>query len=503
MVGECGANLTRIRCFISWHSHVSSAKSVLAVSPVECKARALKLRRMSDHITTAKIPADTVRASVEKQRDRIKQDLTELVSFNSVHGDPSTKADTQAAKEWVKNALQAADFAVDEHVTDDGSVTLIGNRTGSPDAPTVLLYSHYDVVPAGDSSLWTTDPFALSERDGRWYGRGAADCKGNLVMHLATLRTVQELGGTQLNLKAVIEGSEEQGGEGLERLIRTQPDLFQADIIFIADTGNVAAGTPTLTITLRGTVQATVTVDTLRAPVHSGGFGGPAPDAVAALVRLLDTLRDEHGRTTIDNVDFSATWEGEPYPPEIFRTDAGVLDGVDLMGGPDDTPADLAWARPAISIIGFTSTPVDQAVNAVPARAAAKLNLRVPPGMKASDLADALTAHLKAHVPWGAHLTVDIEEMNDPFRANTDGPAFAALADALSAAYFDAPTVFSGTGGSIPLTTLLAESFPSAELMLFGVEEPLSTIHSPDESVSPDEIISIAIAEALFLLNYT
>ena len=110
------------------------------------------------------------------------------------------------------------------------------------------------------------------------------------------------------------------------------------------------------------------------------------------------------------------------------------------MGGPDDTPADLAWARPAISIIGFTSTPVDQAVNAVPARAAAKLNLRVPPGMKASDLADALTAHLKAHVPWGAHLTVDIEEMNDPFRANTDGPAFAALADALSAAYFDAPT---------------------------------------------------------------
>ena len=206
---------------------------------------------MSDHITTAKIPADAVRASVEKQRDRIKQDLTELVSLNSVHGDPSTKADTQAAKEWVKKALQAADFAVDEHVTDDGSVTLIGNRAGSPDAPTVLLYSHYDVVPAGDPSLWTTDPFALSERDGRWYGRGAADCKGNLVMHLATLRTVQELGGTQLNLKAVIEGSEEQGGEGLEKLIRTQPELFQADVIFIADTGNVAAGTPTLTITLR------------------------------------------------------------------------------------------------------------------------------------------------------------------------------------------------------------------------------------------------------------
>ena len=514
MVGECGANLTRIRCFISWHSHVSSAKSVLAVSPVECKARALKLRRMSDHITTAKIPADAVRASVEKQRDRIKQDLTELVSFNSVHGDPSTKADTQAAKEWVKNALQAADFAVDEHVTDDGSVTLIGNRTGSPDAPTVLLYSHYDVVPAGDSSLWTTDPFALSERDGRWYGRGTADCKGSVAMHLGTLRALEQLAGdypvlNKIGVRIVCEGSEERGGYGLEDLLEKQPELFAADVFMIADSGNDSVGVPSLCTALRGSAPVTVRLRTLEQPLHSGQFGGAAPDAMVELIRLLDTLHDDAGLVAVDGLHPDTTWEGVGPDEPTFRKDAGVLDGVKVYGDEQGLkPNDLTVARPSITVTAIDALPVKDAVNAVPAEAAAVVSLRVPPGMDPKECQDLLVAHLEKHAP-NALMEIERESLAEPFSADLTGPALKRLEKALGDSYAAAEGKDSmevaevASGGSIPLTNKLLAAHPSAELALYGLAEPQARIHSADESVDPTEIHSVGTAQLLFLARTT
>lgn len=446
-----------------------------------------------------KLNAAAVRAAVEKQQEQIRQDLTELVAFNSVSNEPQCEADHAAAANWVAAALEKLGLDVTVHETVDNAPTIIGNRPG---ATTVLLYSHYDVVPAGDPAAWLSDPFTLTERDGRWYGRGTADCKGNLVMHLAALRAVAELGGTDLGIRVVIEGSEERGGEGLDALIAERPELFAADVILIADTGNAALGTPTLTTTLRGGAQIDVRIDTLRAPVHSGGFGGAAPDATATLIRLLNTLFDAHGRTAIEGIDCTGVWEGQPYPRDAFRADAGVLDGVELMGTSEDQPADMAWMRPAIIITGFTSTPVAEAVNAVPASASARLNLRVPPGMEAADVVDAVCAHLRNNVPYGAQLSVHPFEVFNPFSCDTEGPAVQALSDALTAAYNGTPTVTVGTGGSIPLCTKLMEAFPGAELALFGVEEPLTTIHSANESVAPEEIRDIAIAEALFLLNY-
>lgn len=448
---------------------------------------------------SVKILASDVRAAIERQRETIRKELAELVSFNSVSNEPDCERDHAAAAQWVVRALESVGLDVTVHDTVDNAPTIIGNRPGKQ---TVLLYSHYDVVPAGDLSQWESDPFTLTERNGRWYGRGTADCKGNLIMHLAALRAVAELGGTELGIRVVIEGSEERGGEGLEALIAEQPELFAADIILIADTGNAQIGVPTLTTTLRGAAQIDVRVDTLKAGVHSGSFGGAAPDAVAALVRALDTLKDEYGRTVIDGVDCTKVWEGEPYPEEDFIADAGMLEGTKIMGTSDDHPADMVWARPAISITGFTSTPVAEAVNAVPATASARLNLRVPPGFVAAEVAQAVVAHLERRVPWGAHIHTEITELFDPFVARTDGPAIKALSDALSAAYGDKPTVTVGAGGSIPLCSKLMDAFPEAELALFGVEEPYTTIHSPNESVSPSEIEDIAIAEALFLLNH-
>lgn len=454
--------------------------------------------------TPTHLPLSTeIREHAFSQKEEVFRQLTELVAFDSVHGEPGHESDCRSAAAWVSQALAGAGLTVDEIVTADGSIALLGQRQVSESAPTVLLYAHYDVVLAGERGKWLSDPFTLTEREGRWYGRGAADCKGNLVMHLAALRTLEEFEEQpRVNLKVLIEGSEEQGGEGLDKLIAERPELFAADAILIADTGNAAVGKPTLTTSLRGGAQVTVTLDTLRTPVHSGMFGGAAPDATAALVRLLDTLRDEQGRTVIDGVDTGIRWEGEPYAAETFRGDAGVLEGVSLMGDESDSPADFVWARPAVTITGFTSTPVAEAINAVPATAAAQLNLRVGPGTSAADTAGKLAEHLRRHTPWGAHVSVTVADVNEPFSADTSSPALSLLGTALASAYGAERTGTVGSGGSIPLCIALQEAHPTAEIALFGVEEPQSTIHSPNESVDPDEILHIAAAEALFLLNY-
>lgn len=432
-------------------------------------------------------------------RELIFKNLSEIVAFNSVHSVPELADDHSAAAQWVVDKLTEAGLDTTAYATIDGTKTIIGTKEPVGDAPTVLLYAHYDVVPAGDPDAWTSDPFTLTERDGRWYGRGSADCKGNLVMHLEALRLA---GDFDAGLKVVVEGSEEMGGSGLEALIDEQPELFAADAILIADSGNAAVGVPTLTTMLRGGARVDVTVDTLRTGVHSGQFGGAAPDAVAALVRILDSLRDEHGRTVIDGVETAQKWEGEPYDRAQFREDAGVLEGVQLMGTVEDEPADMVWSRPAVTVIGFSSTPVSEAVNAVPATASAALNLRVPPAVDAQDTVDKLVAHLEAHAPWGAKVTVTASDTNQPFSTDPDKPAAKLLGDCLVRAYDASELSIVGSGGSIPLTAKLQEKFPDAEIALFGVEEPQSTIHSPDESVDPTEIENIAVAEANFLQQF-
>lgn len=435
-------------------------------------------------------------------RERIFKDLSELVSFNSVHGNPALVDASHAAADWVVAALREHGLETELIDTTDGSRAVVGRKTGQADAPTVLLYSHYDIVPAGPVDAWASEPFTLTEREGRWYGRGAADCKGNVAMHLAALRALEANGGTDTNLTVLVEGSEENGGLGLDNLIQTRPEIFQADMILIADSGNAAVGVPTLTASLRGGAQVTVTVDTLGAPVHSGLYGGAAPDAVAALMRTLDSLRDDEGLTTIDGVDTTGTWEGKAYETETFRADAGVLDGVSLLGGSDVEPANQVWARPAVTVTGFTSTPVNEAVNAVPATASARINLRVPDGMDPRDTAEKLVAHLEKHTPWGAQVTATIDDVNPTFATDVTGTGVQLLGECLKDAYGSGDLALIGSGGSIPLTATLQAAVPQAEIVIFGVEEPQCMIHSPNESVDPTEIEHIAAAEAMFLQRF-
>jgi acetylornithine deacetylase/succinyl-diaminopimelate desuccinylase-like protein len=449
---------------------------------------------MADQLSTQ---YSTLSKRVAGLMSRAHSDLADLVALPSVHIDPDKRDDCRASAAWVRGAFADAGIDTQVHDTSDGSQAVIGHRPGPEGSPTVLLYSHHDVQPAGPADQWDTPPFALTAQDGRWFGRGSADCKGNVVAILTALRSFAAL--PPVGIRVVIEGSEEAGGEGLDHLAYSRPDLFDADMILICDTGNVAPGTPTLTTSLRGMAAVRVSVETLASEVHSGQFGGAAPDALAALIAGLATLRDADGNTTVDGLTHDQVWPGASYDPQDFRSDSTTLGGVDLLGS--GSPADMVWARPAVTVIALDAPPTSDAPAAINPRAAALLNLRVPPGMDPHDGAAALTAHLKKHIPWHARVDVETLATGAPFSATTNGPGYTALTDAMSKAY-DAKVVYSGQGGSIPLCTVLSEICPRAEIALLGVEEPNCRIHAPNESVDPDEISKTALSLALFLSTY-
>ena len=440
-----------------------------------------------------------LRARIANLMGQARTELAELVAIRSV-ADPRQFPPEECARaaRWVRDAFAGAGFT-DAWLAEmaDGSQAVLGSRQcADPDAATVLLYAHYDVQPPLNEADWRTPPFELTEVGGRWYGRGTADCKGNILAHLAALRALGD--AVPVHLKLVIEGSEETTG-ALDGFVPQHADLLRADAILVCDSGNAAVGHPAVTVSLRGAADVIVGVAALASELHSGLFGGAAPDALAALVAMLATLRDAAGNTTVAGLDNTQTWPGAPYPAEKFRADAGVLGGVSLLGGAP--VADMVWARPAVTIVGIDCPPVLGSAPAITPRASARLNLRVPPGTSAQSAAEALVSHLHAVAPWGVQVTTEIQAPGAGFQARTGGPAYQAIAAAMQEAY-GRPMVTLGDGGSIPLCAVLADTYPDAELILMGVEEPLALIHSPNESVDPTEIAAMALTEALFLQRY-
>ncbi|MEV7795020.1 dipeptidase [Streptomyces sp. NPDC087512] len=446
--------------------------------------------------------SNPVAATVASLMPRAKEELAALVAFKSVADfDQFPRSESVGAANWIAAALRAEGF---EDValldTPDGTQSVYGYLPGPEGAKTVLLYAHYDVQPPLDEAGWDTPPFELTERDGRWYGRGAADCKGGVLMHLLALRALKADGGVPVHVKVIAEGSEEQGTGGLERYAEQHPELLAADTIVIGDTGNFRVGLPTVTSTLRGMTLVRVKVDTLEGNLHSGQFGGAAPDALAALIRVLDSLRAEDGSTTVDGLASDSTWEGLAYDEEQFRRDAKVLDGVELIGS--GSVADRIWARPAVTVLGIDCPPVVGATPSVQAGARALVSLRVPPGVDAGEATKLLRAHLESHTPWGARVEVEQIGQGQAFRADTTSPAYQAMADAMAVAYPGQEMQYAGQGGSIPLCNTLAALYPEAEILLIGLSEPEAQIHAVNESVSPQELERLSVAEALFLRNY-
>ncbi|MDA5143761.1 MULTISPECIES: dipeptidase [Streptomyces] len=446
--------------------------------------------------------SNPVAETVASLMPRAKEELAALVAFKSVADfDQFPRSESEGAANWIAAALRTEGFQdVALLDTPDGTQSVYGYLPGPEGAKTVLLYAHYDVQPPLDEAGWATPPFELTERDGRWYGRGAADCKGGVLMHLLALRALKANGGVPVHVKVIAEGSEEQGTGGLERYAEAHPELLAADTIVIGDAGNFRVGLPTVTSTLRGMTLLRVKVDTLEGNLHSGQFGGAAPDALAALIRVLDSLRAEDGSTTVDGLAADSAWEGLAYDEEQFRRDARVLDGVELIGS--GSVADRIWARPAVTVLGIDCPPVVGATPSVQAGARALVSLRVPPGVDAAEATKLLRAHLETRTPWGARVAVEQIGQGQAFRADTTSPAYQAMADAMAVAYPGEEMQYAGQGGSIPLCNTLASLYPEAEILLIGLSEPEAQIHAVNESVSPEELERLSVAEAHFLRNY-
>ena len=314
---------------------------------------------------------------------RLKQDLTRLVAIPSVSewGFPAqTRPALLEAHQAVLGLLREAGVESFSSLELEGTAPVITGEIPAPDgAPTVLLYGHYDVVPAGDEALWASPPFEATERDGAIYGRGTADSKANILVHVGALRAWG--GRPPVGVKLLIEGQEEVGSPLEDGYPAANPEAFRADAILVADGGSIRAGEPSLTVSLRGDARITAEARTLASNKHSGQYGGAAPDALVVLVRALASLWDANGDVAVEGLR-REEWTGESYTEDEFRQLAEVEDGMPIVG--TGGIGSKIWSGPAVTVLGIDCPPVEAAPASVQSYARAVLNVRVHPEQPAA-----------------------------------------------------------------------------------------------------------------------
>jgi acetylornithine deacetylase/succinyl-diaminopimelate desuccinylase-like protein len=437
-----------------------------------------------------------IRARVTAMMPEILADLERLVAIPSVAfpGYPPDPVNEMAAATLgLFRSVGVTDAALLE--VPSGYPPLYAEIRGPQGSPVVMLYAHYDVQPAPSEQGWSTDPWTPTRKDdGRIYGRGAADDKSGIAIHVGTLKAFE--GKPPCTVKLIVEGMEETESN-LEAFVEANPELFACDVFIVCDSGDLRVGQPTLTTSQRGDVACVVTVRTLEHPLHSGVFGGAAPDAMMALAKLLATLYDDDGNVTVDGLS-RFDWNGMDVSAEDFRESADLLDAVELIGS--GSVGSRLWSGPSVSAIGVDMTPIGRSSNVLIPEVRAKLSMRIAPGADPAKELDALARHLETHVPWGAQVDVERDsDMGRPFRCATSGPGYAAARRAMEAAY-GRPPGEAGSGGSIPLLETLRRAAPNAEFILWGAEDVAkSRIHSSDESVDPAEIERMILSQSFLL----
>ncbi|MGM7699953.1 dipeptidase [Microbacterium sp. A84] len=378
-----------------------------------------------------------------------------------------------------------------------GQPAVLATRAARGGKPTILLYAHHDVQPPGADELWETPPFEPTVRDGRLYGRGAADDKAGIMAHIASLRAVSEVLGDDLELgvSMFIEGEEEYGSASFAQFLSDNVDALRADAIVVADSGNWDATTPGLTVSLRGNARFTLKVRTLDHASHSGMFGGAVPDAMMATVRLLSTLWDDDGAVAVEGMTQRDTPTPE-YTEETLRDEAGLLPGTSPIGR--DSILSRIWNKPAVTIIGIDATSVASASNTLLPEVSVVISARVAPGQPGEEAYAALERHLRANAPFGAELTFSDVDLGNGFLVDTSGWAVELARQAMADGYGVEP-VDLGVGGSIPFIADLVREFPAAQILVTGVEDPHARAHSPNESLHLDTFRHAIATEALLL----
>jgi len=436
---------------------------------------------------------DDLRTALADVLPAARADLERLVEVASISAHPDRAADVRIAAELVAGHARDAGAAEVEVVTAGGQPAVIASWPAPPGAPTVLLYAHLDVQPTGPEDQWSSPPFTPTERDGRLYGRGAADDKAGVLMHLAVLRAY---GGTPpVGVVLFVEGEEEIGSPTLTALLAEHRERLRADVIVIADSANAAVDVPAFTTSLRGLVDVLVDVRLLERPVHSGMFGGPVGDALTGLCRLLGTLHDADGEVAVPGLHVGTSDAPEP-DLAVFRAEVGLVGSGELIGS-GSVPERL-WHKPAVSVIGLDAPSTADASNVLLPHARAKVSLRLAPGDDSGSALKALTRHLEDHAPWGAEVTVTAGAAGEPYALRAEGEVYDLARAAFTEAYGN-DVVEAGIGGSIPFIAEFARTFPGATVLVTGVGDPASRWHGIDESLDLGMWERACLAEALLL----
>jgi acetylornithine deacetylase/succinyl-diaminopimelate desuccinylase-like protein len=446
-----------------------------------------------------------VRAAVELDLPRAVADLTDLVRIPSVSWDAFDPARVAESADAVAELFRATGVFENVRVATatpeggaPGQPAVLATRSAKNGRPTVLLYAHHDVQPPGKDEDWESAPFEPAIRGDRLYGRGASDDKAGVVSHLAAIRALTSvLDGDDLELGLVvfIEGEEEFGSRSFSTFLQENREALASDVIVVADSDNWNVDTPALTISLRGNVTFKLTVRTLEHASHSGMFGGAAPDAMLAMVRLLSTLHDERGAVAVAGLE-SFDGETPEYSEEHLAREAGFLPGVTSLG--EGAVLQRMWFRPSITVTGIDAPSVANASNTLLPQVSVRISARIAPGQDSADAYAALEHHLRAQAPFGALVEISDVDRGNAFLVDTSGwavrEAKAAMADG-----WGAEPVETGVGGSIPFIADLVSVFPEAQILVTGVEDPDTRAHSPNESQHLGVFKRAILTEALLL----
>ncbi|MBP2414457.1 acetylornithine deacetylase/succinyl-diaminopimelate desuccinylase-like protein [Arthrobacter stackebrandtii] len=451
----------------------------------------------------ARVPVAELRGSVAAAFSTTVSELIDLVAIPGIAWDAFDAAQLERSAEAVAALIRSAgidDVQILRVPKDDGTPggpAVVARKKAAPGKPTVVLYAHHDVQPPGDEALWDSTPFTAQERNGRLYGRGAADDKAGIMAHIAAFRALTATLGDSFGIGVTffIEGEEEAGSPTFAAFLKEHNALLAGDVIVVADSANWQVGIPALTTSLRGLVDGTVEVRVSKHAVHSGMFGGPLLDAPTLLARLIATFHDDRGSVAVKGLQSSDT-AALDYPEELFRADAGVLDGVELAG--TGSLASRLWTQPALSVIGMDITGVDMSSNTLIPMARAKVSLRIAPGQDPAQAMASLEEHVVAHAPFGAQVSFVPGEGGQPFATDTAAPAAQAALWAMGESW-GVPAVETGMGGSIPFIADLKESFPDAQILVTGVEDPDSRAHSANESLHLAEFEKAIVSQSLML----
>jgi acetylornithine deacetylase/succinyl-diaminopimelate desuccinylase-like protein len=427
-----------------------------------------------------------------KTKTSYLDDLKTLVRIPSVSFDGFDRKQVRASADATVKLLQARGFEHCQILEVEGAHPYVyGDWLHAPGQPTLLLYAHHDVQPAGDASLWKSPPFEPTERDGRLYGRGTADDKAGVVVHSSAVDAwLKTTGKLPLNVKIVVEGEEEIGSEHLAAFVAKYQSMMKADALIITDTGNYETGVPSVTTALRGLITVDVEVKALKQSLHSGMWGGPVPDPVMGLCKMLAQLSNADGSVNLPGVaekvkpltkEEQQSITNLPGDVAHFRKQAGMLPGVQLLGG-DRHPWETNWRQPSIAINAIQASSKKDARNIICESAWARVGIRLVPNLDPAEVQKTLVAALKKSVPWGLECEVTEGQGVNWWYTDPAGPAFQAAFRALEKG-FSAKAVAIGCGGTIGFVEPFTKALGGVPALLIGVEDPYTNAHSENESL--------------------